>query len=230
MSWLESFLSTLVPHGMQYLNPNDFEDDERRWFQAGVENDHFRFGECIGSCPRFKRWKLTGKDEFLTPAGEARHLLNFQDNLKSCYIGREYIPHIAAVSRLLNQMKYDRSRYSFSRYRSFTQDLILKKLGSPFETDAEFYDSENKIYLHVEAKKSRREVEAIASQIDSVIELGSMPEKHRKEIEYVLDLVPRYLWLVGPGLIEPERFVYEVQVDGLRATFQRIECLPSPPN
>jgi hypothetical protein len=79
----------------------------------------------------------------------------------------------------------------------FSQDFIFKKQGGSFETDAEFYDSQGAIHLHLEAKKSRQETEFLAMQIESVSEMGAMPERHRKELEYVLDLKPRYLWLVG---------------------------------
>jgi hypothetical protein len=207
-----------------------FEDDERRWFQAGVEQGVFQFKTCIQSCPRLKEWKFSGSDEFITPSGGTRHLFNFQRNPENtCFLGREYIPHIAAVSRLIIEKNCDRTRYSFSSYQSFGRDLYSKKLGGSYETDAEFYDASNSLFLHLEAKKSRDDTEALARDIGSDTEFGAMKERHRKELEYVLDLVPRYLWLVGPGLIDPEEFVYEVQVDGLNATFTRIEKLPDHP-
>jgi len=228
MNWLEVFLESLAPSGRQ--SPTPFEEDERRWFQAGVEHNEFRFDECIASCPRLRRWSRTVRDEFITPHGKTRHLFNLvRDDPNSCFLAREYIPHIAAVSRLLIQKKFDRRRYSFSLYRSFTRDLILKRCGEGYETDAEFYDSHGAVHLLVEAKKSRHETEAIATQIDALAEWGPVPARHRKELEYVLDLQPKYLWLVGPGLIDPEQFVYEVQVEDMKACFRRIDALPNAP-
>jgi hypothetical protein len=223
-------LAVCVPEGRRFTTLVPIEEDERRWFQSAVEEEIFRFGSCRTTCPRLRRLKRTGGDEFLAPNGRARHLFNFVLNdPTACVLSREYIPHIAAVSRLLIEKGYDRNRYSFSRYRSFSRDLVLKKRGGTYETDAEFYDARGAIYLHLEAKSSRRDTEALAKQIDAVAELGAMPDKHRKELEYVLDIQPQFLWLVGPGCIDPEQFIYEVKVDGLNASFQRVPSLPDSP-
>lgn len=56
-----------------------------------------------------------------------------------------------------------------------------------------------------------------------------MPANLAKEIEYVLDLAPRYLWVVGPGSIDPAHYVFAVEVDGLNAVFSPIDDVPRPP-
>jgi len=40
---------------------------------------------------------------------------------------------------------------------------------------------------------------------------------------------PRYLWIVGPGSVNPAPHVYAVEVDGLEATFTRLNEFPPPP-
>jgi hypothetical protein len=49
-----------------------------------------------------------------------------------------------------------------------------------------------------------------------------------KELEYVLDLAPRYLWIVGPGSVDPPTHVFHVTVDGQNARFERVGALPGP--
>jgi hypothetical protein len=49
-----------------------------------------------------------------------------------------------------------------------------------------------------------------------------------KEIEYVLELRPSFLWVVGPGSIDPARHVFAVSVDGLNARVDRLDAVPSP--
>jgi hypothetical protein len=47
-----------------------------------------------------------------------------------------------------------------------------------------------------------------------------------KEVEYVLELEPEHLWLVGPGTVEPAAHVWSVTVDGLNVGFRRLPDLP----
>ena len=71
-------------------------------------------------------------------------------------------------------------------------------------------------------------MQSIADAIDRSGELDAMPESVAKEIEYILELQPKYFWLVGPGTVDPERHVWRIGVDGLRATFERVDKVPSP--
>lgn len=56
-----------------------------------------------------------------------------------------------------------------------------------------------------------------------------MPLTAATEIEYVLDLAPQYLWIVGPGSVDPPRHVFAVTVDGNGASFRGMDGLPEPP-
>lgn len=98
-------------------------------------------------------------------------------------------------------------------------DLVHRRQGGSLETDAEFYNSDGTVALQVEAKKSPREVARLVAAIGSAHRLSELPPKVCKEIEYVLDLSPEQLWVVGPGSIDPAIHVFDVHVDGLDATF-----------
>jgi hypothetical protein len=69
----------------------------------------------------------------------------------------------------------------------------------------------------------------MATALDRTGELERLPVETVKEIEYVLDLAPRALWLVGPGTTEPATHVYEVRMHDLHATFHRIPNVPVAP-
>ncbi|MGH8923842.1 MAG: hypothetical protein ACRDWA_04240 [Acidimicrobiia bacterium] len=64
--------------------------------------------------------------------------------------------------------------------------------------------------------------------LDQIAELRRLPQPAVKEVEYVLDLAPRYLWLVGPGTVDPPVQVFRVEVDDMNAHFERLERLPRP--
>jgi hypothetical protein len=125
---------------------------------------------------------------------------------------------------------YNQACSSFSLYRQFMRDLIHKKKGDSYETDAEFYDGNGGIWLHVEVKKSEEGISAVATSIEACGSLQDLPDKFAKELEYVLDVSPRYLWLVGPGSIDPPAYVYQVKVSGLSASLRKMDRLPSPPH
>lgn len=141
---------------------------------------------------------------------------------------REYVPHIAAYAFALAR-GYDATRSTFSLYRKFSRDLIAKRAGTTYETDAEFYDRDGAIHLQIEAKASPAQTARLAAAIERHGSLAELPTTAAKEIEYVLDVSPRYLWVVGPGSIEPPAHVYEVRVDGLNAVFEPVPDLPAPP-
>ena len=81
----------------------------------------------------------------------------------------------------------------------------------------------------VEVKANPSQVERMAKVIDTYRELEKMPSRVAKEIEYVLDIQPRYFWLVGPGTVDPERHVWRIQADSLRAGFSGVASLPPAP-
>ncbi len=110
------------------------------------------------------------------------------------------------------------------------RDLITKRRGASYEVDALFYTPSGQPYLHIEAKADPKQVEKMAVMIDRLPNLSDMPRGVAKEIEYVLELRPVYFWLVGPGTVDPEAHVWRVEVDGLRARFEREKALPLPSN
>jgi len=152
------------------------------------------------------------------------------DSSSEAWLNREYVPHIAAFAYAILVGGYDLTRCSFSRYRKFERDLIVKRKGAAYETDGEFYGVGDRIHLQVEAKASERQTSALSAAVEQHGTLTDLPPSAAKEIEYVLDLAPRYLWIVGPGSIEPPKHVYEVERRGpLNARFTSRVGLPESP-
>lgn len=221
-------LQNLVPQGLPLVVREPLVADEAKWLVRAVEEGVVAFRECDTACPRLKKRGVAGQDEFVTPAGLLRHMFSSPES-SSPSLHREYVPHIAAYARAILDFGYRKDRSSFSPYRKFTRDLINKTRGAMFETDAEFLDGDGNVYLHIEAKKNARQVAVIAKQLNDSGTLAELPPSTVKEIEYVLDLRPRFLWLVGPGSIEPALFIYAVQINDLNAKFDRIDAFPHPP-
>lgn len=202
-------------------------DDESRWFNAAVREGIVSFSRCGPDCSIAIKRGVFADDHFNTSGG-GRHLFSVPHR-PSASLSREYIPHVAAYGRLVLGLGYDLRHSAFSRYRKYQRDLITKTRGGWYETDCEFYTPDGGLFVHVEAKREPKEVDEMAEAIDEFGRLTELPTHLIKEIEYVLDLAPRYLWLVGPGTVDPERHVFEVEVDGLRASFRRVPKLPPPP-
>lgn len=222
---LKSLLSEIKPPGPSSVTVRpELTEDESRWFLAAVGGHLIEFAECRGSCPRLLRSGVAGGDEFLTPAGRERHLYSAPGS-PGLRLNREYIPHIAAYAYAILKAGYSPERATFSRYRRFSRDLITKKAGQSYETDAEFAGDDGRLELHIEVKTWPEEVERIAAQIDDQAELGELPLDVVKEVDYVLDLAPRHLWVVGPGTVDPPRHIFSVEVDGLDARFERVSGL-----
>lgn len=171
---------------------------------------------------------MAGPDHFDTPAGKPRHLFS-KPGYEVAWLNREYVPHIAAYGRAVLDGGYDPGRSSFSLYRKFGRDLIVKRCGQSYETDAEFYDRSGAVHLQIEAKASSRQTQALAAAIVAHGQLDELPTAAAKEIEYVLDLQPRFLWVVGPESIQPAKNVFMVSVSGDNASFTPIDSLPAPP-
>src|SRR5437868_6631479 len=105
-----------------------------------------------------------GSHEFVTASGQLRHL--YSNPPHDPRLNREYVPHIAAYARAILAFGYSKTHSSFSRYRAFGKDAVTRKAGTGYETDAEFYDRDGLIWLHVEAKRDGRFGDEIAGQID----------------------------------------------------------------
>lgn len=144
------------------------------------------------------------------------------------WLNREYVPHLGAYGYAILAVGYDASRSSFSLYRKFSRDLITKREGQSYETDAEFYGADGSVHLQIEAKASTPQTERLAESIRLHGELNELPVSAVKEIEYVLDLKPRFLWVVGPDTVDPPRHVYAVEVMGNNAKFSPVPGLPAP--
>jgi hypothetical protein len=202
-------------------------EDECDWFVRSVDEGVVQFRDCPPDCFRAKKWGSVGPDHFLTPAGKPRHLFSKPDS-EVAWLNREYIPHIAAYARLVLDLGYDRRSTAFSLYRTFANNLITKRAGQSYETDVELYAPDGSVWLQVEAKASASQTAALARGILDHCDLTSMPTRVAKEIEYVLDLRPRHLWVVGPGTVDPAAYVFEVAFVGPTASFNQIGELPPP--
>lgn len=186
-----------------------------------------RFRECDPACFRFTKWKATGPDHFDTPSGKPRHLFSKPIGPQA-WLNREYVPHIAAYAKAVINHGYSIEHSTFSLYRKFTRDLISKRAGQIYETDAEFYDAEGHVHLQIEAKASTQQADKLAREMTRAGSLAELPIGTVKEIEYVLDLTPRFLWVVGPGSIDPATHLFKVTVDGLNAGFASLDKFPEP--
>lgn len=224
-----SVLEALVPRGCPFSAGSiPLSADECEWFLAGLKAGLLRFQTCIETCPRRARWKVSGPDEFLNPRGEPRHLFSAPHAPQPTF-NREYLPHLAAHMRAILQFGYRGDRAALSEYRKFGRDLRAKLAGGSFEVDSLFYSASGHPILHIEAKSEPRQIARMARAIDGFRRLADLPGKVAKEVEYVLDLAPAYLWLVGPGTVDPEAHVWRVEVLDKRAWFERVPGIPSAP-
>jgi hypothetical protein len=220
-----SLLELLAPGHRTVVIREPLVEDESRWFLEAVKSGLVRFRACDAACFRFRKWGVPGDDHFDTPSGKPRHL--FSSPLADpAWLNREYVPHIAAYARAILDAGYPAGASSFSLYRTFGRDLVTKRAGGGYETDAEFYDSDGSILLQIEAKARPNQVASLVRQLDAAQTLAALPPGSLKELEYVLDLAPRFLWVVGPGSVDPAPYVYAVEVHGLDARFRRVGSVP----
>jgi hypothetical protein len=195
-----------------------------------VAEDTVRFSECPPDCFRVKKWQSSGPDHFQTPSGKPRHLFSKPVG-PIAWLNREYVPHIAAYSFAVLESGYRREASTFSLYRKYSRDCIVKRAGASYETDAEFYDGSGRVHLQIEAKASESQTSRLAAGVEEHGTLRGLPQSAAKEIEYVLDLSPRNLWIVGPGSVDPPKHVYSVVVQGpTNAIFEPLQHLPPPPD
>jgi hypothetical protein len=239
IDWVFDYLSNILPEGINFDIRDPFLEDECRWFRAAIKYKIIEVMGCESGCSILKKRKrrvshnLLPKDQFIVTKGikrRPRHLFEVSSDPRNpISFGREYLPHIAAYARLIVELGYDQNLSSFSLYQTFSKNLLTKKKGSWYETDAEFYDRDGGLYLHLEVKRNSTKTEDLVNGLNMKGSLDNLVNKHKKELEYVLDLKPKYLWIVGPGSIEPNKYVYKVEVDGLEANFSRMETLPLAP-
>jgi hypothetical protein len=223
VAWTTNFLQSIAPRGAPVALAPALLPDEAHWFRQSIESEVLRVGACRDDCPRRRRWKETTRDEFLTPARQHRHLFSLAASTPR--LNREYIPHLAAVGRAILYFGFPPNRFSLSLHRTFQRDCVVKKRGQSYETDAEFYAADGAVVLHLEAKKTNAEITRIATALDRCKTLGQLPSSCAKELDYVLDISPQYLWLVAPGFVDPERYVYAVRVSDTKLQCQRLASL-----
>ena len=204
-------------------------EDECRWFLQAIDEQVVQFVECPPVCFRLKKWGAPGPDHFVTPDGKPRHLFS-KPGAPTAWLNREYVPHIAAYAYAKLEAGYDDVPSSFSRYRTFSRDVLVRKQGSGYETDAEFYGHDGSIVLQIEAKASPTQTAGLASAIADHRSLTDLPTTMAKEIEYVVDLEPACLWIVGPGSVDPPQHVFRVApTGGIDVGFTPVAQLPDPP-
>jgi hypothetical protein len=206
-------IESLAPGHREVTPAVPLESDECRWFLRAVADNLVAFTDCPQDCFRRRKWNASGPDHFVTPSGRPRHLFSKPVG-HIAWLNREYVPHLAAFAFAIIDRGYPRDACSFSLYRTFARDRIVKRAGQAYETDAEFYDPEGSITLQIEAKASPKQTAALAASVERHGRLADLPPSTAKEIEYVLDLAPQHLWVVGPGSIDPPAHVYRVQMLG----------------
>ena len=216
---LMRLLRALAPCGAPLSRDPGLRPDESWWFLTGLHAELYSFETCPDNCERFRRWGHRGPDHFRTFEDAGRHLFSKPSEPR---LNREYIPHLAAVTRAIIDFGHRRQDASFSRYRTFTRDLINKRAGGSYETDAEFHDGTGNLRLQIEAKSDEEQTARLAEQVHNY-RLTEMQPTHAKEVEYVLELEPEILWIVGPNSVHPARFVFTVEVTGLDATFTPVD-------
>lgn len=173
-----TLIESLAPRGAPVPIRTALLADECRWFLRSVQAGIVEFDACTAAYFRFKKWG-SGPDHFLTPAEKPRHLFSKPDD-QQAWLNREYVPHIAAYAKAILHHGYDRDRSSFSRYRAFSRDLIIKKAGGNYETDAEFYGHDETLLLQIEAKASERQTQALARAIDTHGSLRDSADRRRE--------------------------------------------------
>lgn len=230
IEWVAEYLAGLHPREGELALKDKLLGDECRWFKEAIEKGVVVVRPCGPGCELNTDPDHPRKDEFIVPhqPDRVRHLLSVERS-GGVSVNREYIPHITAYARAVLALGYPVERSSFSRYRKFLRDALHKEKGQSYETDAEFYDADGNVYLHLEVKKNAASAEKIVEDIHRSWKLGDMPDPAVKELEYVLDIRPKYLWIVGPGSVDPEEAVYEVSMEGEDARFKVVDSLPPPP-
>lgn len=224
----EDLLRAIVPGSRPLLVRDRLLDDECAWWLRAVHEGLVTFRECPEDCFRYRKWSVPGPDHFDTPHGAPRHMFS-SPGADVPALNREYVPHIAAWARAVFDFGFDVSHSRFSFYRRYTRDLISKKQGGSYETDVEIYDSAGALHLQIEAKKDAPQVARICRQLDAAGSLAELPPGSAKELEYVMDLAPRFLWIVGPGTVDPAPHIYSVVVSGLDAQFRKVSTIPPAP-
>lgn len=199
-------------------------DDESRWFVLGWEAGLYPVGSCplvglAGVCLPGRR------DHFSTTAGKHRHLLTRWSE-GGWGASREYVTHLGAFARAVLHYGYPQAGSQLSHYGHYRRDLIERHRGGSYEIDAAFPGADGQPSVLIEAKAEPRAVARWASAIDAGATTSDLVGLGFKEVEYVLELEPGYLWLVGPGTVDPARHVWAVAVDGVNAEFQAVDDLP----
>lgn len=198
------------------------EADESEWFVRGWQAGLYPVGECPtvgleGVC-------VPGRhDHFHTTSGRHRHLLTRWTE-GGWGLSREYVTHLGAFARAVLDFGYPQEGSLLSHYGRYHRDLILtRRAGGSYEIDAAFPSGGgDRTRLLIEAKAQPREVARWAAAIDGGASPADLVEIGFKEVEYVLELRPQVLWLVGPGSVDPATHVWEVTVDGVEATFDSL--------
>lgn len=223
-------LAAVVPPGapLRALDPL-LAADESEWFVRGWESSLYP----VGPCPVRGLPKVCGPDRldhFLTTSGRHRHLLTRWSE-GGWGASREYVTHLGAYSRAILDYGYPTPAALLSHYGTYSRDLIRRKRGGSYEIDAAFSIATNEPpWLLIEAKKEASKVSRWSAAIDDGASPQELVAMDFKEIEYVLELQPQHLWLVGPGTISPAANVWATQVRGLEINFERLTDVPAFPN
>lgn len=221
-----TIVNELVPDGGP-LRPLTvpLEIDECEWFVRGWEADLYP----IAGCPKLGVKGTCGPgrlDHFLTTAGRHRHLLTRWTE-GGWGLSREYVTHLAAFSRAVLEFGYLAEGSMLSHYGRYRRDLVTRRAGGSYEIDVCFPSAgDEQPLLLIEAKAEPRDIARWALAIDAGATATELIAVGFKEVEYVLELAPRHVWLVGPGTVDPARHVWAVRVDRLDVRFTRVSDVP----
>jgi hypothetical protein len=223
IEWVRALLAKIVPRKDPLVVRTKLEEDECHWFRMAIEHDIIRIQPCTPHCGRNQELGTQRIDEFIVPhqAENRRHLFELKHPACLC---REYIPHIAAYAKAVLHNNYPLKSSSFSRYQMFNKDVLTKKKGQSFETDAEFHMQDCTVFLLIEAKSSR-------SEVDKVVKSITNPQNQAplKEYENILALHPKWLWFVGPGTVDPAIHIFMVIINENQLQLKRHDVLPHWP-
>jgi hypothetical protein len=222
----ESLVRHLAPSGLPVPILEPLALDESEWFLTAVEKGLIEFTNCNGSCTRTARGRPRTRDHFETGGGEPEHLFTVDGH--SAALRRDYIPCVAAYARAVLDLGYDDIGATLFGQRATGRRLVNPFTTTTVRTGAEFPAADGSVHLQIEAKRERQLTRRLATAIDASGRLSALPRDFAREIEHIVPVGPRYLWLVGPNTIDPACHVFRVRVDGDDATFHRIDTVPAP--
>jgi hypothetical protein len=222
----EDLVRHLAAPGQPVPIPEPLALDESAWFVTAVDKGLVEFTRCDPACPSATDERR--HDHFETDDGCSHHLFAREPG-GELTLNRDYVTVVAAFARAVLALGYDGDQGSL--LRTYPVGHRLAQLWSGTTTvrsDGEFRADDGAIHLEVLGAKSRQATRRLATAIDANGRLSAMPEDVARRFRVVMERRPRYLWLVGPNAVEPDRHVFRVSFTEHDAVFHRVDELPAP--